>query len=416
MIKTKLFNHAEWPKTLAFFVLMASGTFVVFSNFILKYWYLSSAEMVFIYILPWFMMWPFLSYEVVLSKQHRIEFLMMALIIILGFFNANMSDNMFQSFPAMRSFILSGIIPLWISMFVISEDKYRILVYYICCGWLLIIGVTEIINYLFTDNDLVFIYHTIPLGTLIILLFIGPLYLLVSASKKLKLFSIFVLTLGLIVVALANKRGTFLSIGGMALAWIYYRYIRGSAYIIILLFASIVGIFAGWQYYKSLDKDIPYHNSILHRLELYPFSFHIYQKHPFFGTGLRAFSHNIYLKDYQMHNKSLDSFGATVNKLQTFDNMIVTGLVEMGSIMTICYLGLIFYIISRYCWKTQPFSLNHQKAFILLLPLLGLAIHSMTYDSLIFPQINWLFHVQLGILAGYSTGEHEGPASPMQMN
>ena len=188
------------------------------------------------------------------------------------------------------------------------------------------------------------------------------------------------------------------------MAWIYYSYIRGSVYVITLLLISIVGLFIGWQYYRALDKKIPYHNSILHRLELYPFALHVYKKHPFFGTGLRAFSHDIYLKDYQVHNQSLDSFSVTVNKLQTFDNMALTGFVELGSIMTICYLGLIFYIIFRYCRNTQPFSLNHKKEFVLLLPLLGLAIHSMTYDSLIFPQINWLFHVQLGILAGFSKG------------
>ena len=163
---------------------------------------------------------------------------------------------------------------------------------------------------------------------------------------------------------------------------------------------------------RLLDENIPYHNSILHRLELYPFSLHIYQKHPFLGTGLRAFSHESYLIDYEVHNKSLDTFNETVIKLQTFDNMILTGLVELGSIMTICYLGLILYIIVRYCRITQPFSLNHKKEFVLLLPLLGLAIHSMTYDSLMFPQINWLFHVQLGILAGFSQAEPQGPASP----
>jgi len=36
-----------------------------------------------------------------------------------------------------------------------------------------------------------------------------------------------------------------------------------------------------------------------------------------------------------------------------------------------------------------------------LLVLFGLLSISMSYDSLLFPPINWLFHVQLGIMAGY---------------
>ena len=404
MIKTKFSINAEWPKTLTLIVFMTSGTFILFSDLLLKYKQFSPDEIVFIFILPWVMLWSFLFCDVLLSKQHRIEIMIMTIIIILGIINVSMSDNIYQSFFTMRIFILSGIIPLWISMFIIADDRSRKLIYYFCCSWLLIIAIVEIVNYLFTNNDLIFINHAIPLGTLVILLFVGPLSILLSNQKRLKIFSLFLVFIGLIIITLTDKRGTFLAIGGMSLAWIYYSYIRGSVYVITLLLISIVGLFIGWQYYRALDKKIPYHNSILHRLELYPFALHVYKKHPFFGTGLRAFSHDIYLKDYQVHNQSLDSFSVTVNKLQTFDNMALTGFVELGSIMTICYLGLIFYIIFRYCRNTQPFSLNHKKEFVLLLPLLGLAIHSMTYDSLIFPQINWLFHVQLGILAGFSKG------------
>jgi hypothetical protein len=36
-----------------------------------------------------------------------------------------------------------------------------------------------------------------------------------------------------------------------------------------------------------------------------------------------------------------------------------------------------------------------------LLALLGFAIHSLSYDSLVFPPVNWVFHVQLGLMAGY---------------
>jgi hypothetical protein len=40
-----------------------------------------------------------------------------------------------------------------------------------------------------------------------------------------------------------------------------------------------------------------------------------------------------------------------------------------------------------------------------VLVLLGFAIHSLTYDSLLFPPVNWLFHVQVGIMAGYQASE-----------
>jgi len=298
-------------------------------------------------------------------------------------------------------------------MFIIKDDSSRKTMYYFSCGWLFILTFIEIVNYLITDSAMLFMVHPIPIGTLVILLLSGPLFILVSDQKRQKMFGAILVIMGLILVAISNKRGTYLAISGMAVAWIYYRYIRTTNYTIIALLICLMVIIIGWNHSKYLDNKIPHHSTILHRLELYPFALHVYLKHPFWGIGLRSYSHESYLKDYQVHNKTLDTFNKTVIKLQTFDNIALTGFVELGSIMTICYLGLIFLIIYRYCRNTQPFSLNHKKEFVLLLPLLGLAIHSMTYDSLLFPQINWLFHVQLGILGGFSKAGHQGSASPM---
>ena len=137
---------------------------ILFSNLILGYRQFSPAEIVFIYILPWFMLWSFLFYDVVLSKQYRIEIILMTIIIILGIINVYMSDNNYQSFLSMRIFILSGIIPLWTSMFVMADDKSRNLMYYISCGWLYIITIIELVNYLITNNSSILLNYAIPLG------------------------------------------------------------------------------------------------------------------------------------------------------------------------------------------------------------------------------------------------------------
>jgi hypothetical protein len=46
-----------------------------------------------------------------------------------------------------------------------------------------------------------------------------------------------------------------------------------------------------------------------------------------------------------------------------------------------------------------------------VLVLLGLAIHSLSYDSLLNPPVNWLFHVQLGIMAAFKVPETAPPES-----
>jgi O-antigen ligase len=153
--------------------------------------------------------------------------------------------------------------------------------------------------------------------------------------------------------------------------------------------------------FARLDPNIGRHAAILHRLELYNFALHIWKNHPFMGIGLRSFTHAQYLPDYHLRNQALHEFPQAVAKLQTLDNMLLTGLVELGTVMTLFYLGLVILILAKYCRRLRSLPESSPLDWYRVLVLLGFAIHSLTYDSLLFPPINWLFHVQVGIMAGY---------------
>ena len=126
---------------------------------------------------------------------------------------------------------------------------------------------------------------------------------------------------------------------------------------------------------------------------------------PLMGIGLRPFTHEKYLTDYQLHNQDLREFPQAVATLQTFDNMLLTAMVELGSLMTLLYLVLIVGIVVRYCRKLWSSPEPSILGWYRLLVLFGFAIHSLSYDSLLFPSVNWLFHVQLGIMAGYQASD-----------
>ena len=104
--------------------------------------------------------------------------------------------------------------------------------------------------------------------------------------------------------------------------------------------------------------------------------------------------------------KILSDFPQHVAKLQTLDNMLLTGLVEFGTVMTLFYLALVIVILVKYCRSLRSFPESSPLDWYRVLVLLGFAIHSLSYDSLLVPPVNWLFHVQMGIMAGYhaSTG------------
>ena len=259
----------------------------------------------------------------------------------------------------------------------------------------------------------IFTLHTIPMGTLLLLLSAGPLQFWASGSPRLKLAGRGLLLLGFITILLTQKRGTFLAITAMALAGALYRRRRFG----YLLFAGLLALgllipFKGVTAYRALDPKIQSHFNILYRLEMYPFAWHIFQKQPLLGIGLRPLTLEKYLSDYQQHThlKNLTSYARQV---QTLDNMLLTAFVELGALMALTYLGLMVFILITYCRHVGSLKAGRGEALLRLLPLLGFALHSLTYDSLVFPGVAWLFHAQLGMLAAMSwAGQQESAGQP----
>ena len=62
-------------------------------------------------------------------------------------------------------------------------------------------------------------------------------------------------------------------------------------------------------------------------------------------------------------------------------------------------------ILVKYCRILRSFPESSPWDWYRVLVLLGFAIHSLSYDSLLVPPVNWLFHVQVGIMAGYHASE-----------
>ncbi|MHB9073842.1 MAG: O-antigen ligase family protein [Desulfobaccales bacterium] len=402
IFKTPLFNR------LAFYALLASGASVILlcsPNILGKridYW-----DRIIIFILPWGMLWLAYACQVLTNRDHRFEIILIVAIITLGVINAFLSDSVAKSTPQMRDFLAGGVFALWASMFLLTGQHRRQVFDWLCCICLAIIVPVEVIWWFVRDanhNEVfhIFTLHAIPLGTLIILLSPGPIHLLVSKNFKVKLCGWLLVLSSLTLIFITHKRSTWLAMAAMLVLGILYL-VRRRRYLLVTLFVVMTLILSvqAKRMYAHLDPDIPRYASILQRVELYNFALHIWETHPFLGMGLRPMTHAKYLTDYHQLNKNLTDFPQSVAKLQTFDNLVLTGFVELGSLMTLTYLGLVLFIVARYIRALRSSPATEVTDWYRLLVLFGLFIHSMSYDSLLFPPINWLFHVQLGIMAGY---------------
>jgi hypothetical protein len=62
---------------------------------------------------------------------------------------------------------------------------------------------------------------------------------------------------------------------------------------------------------------------------------------------------------------------------------------------------LIIYLLRNIFRSIREKPEKRLHAVLLLTPLFGFFIHSMTFDSLIYPHLNWLFHSYLGLMANF---------------
>lgn len=390
----------------AFYALLCSGAFIIllWSPKVLG-GHVSPLITTIIFIFPWLMVCLVYSWQTITDRSHRVEIVCIIAIIILGVINTALSDSFSKSIFEMRTFLLTGILAFWAAMFLITDQHRRQVFDWFCCACLAIIVAVELTSWvLHVSNFDIFSRNPIPLGTLVILLSSGLLALLLSPHLRVKIGGWLLTSLGLILLRYAGKRGSFLAVAAMFLGWMLFKS-RRLRYLaaIALLTIGFVAVFQGPRLVARLNPAIPHQFTILYRLEMYPFALHVWQIHPIMGIGLRSFTHQRYLANYQQHYPNLQGFSENAAHMQTFDNMLLTGFVELGTVMMLFYLGLVIFIIIRY-YRTLCISPGSTTLdWFRLLIILGFAVHSLTYDSLLFPPVNWLFHVQLGLMAAYPT-------------
>ena len=397
---------------LAFYCLLGSGAYIIllWSPNVMGELFSRYTKSI-IYIFPWLMLCLAYSWQIITDREHRLIIILIISIIILGIVNTSLSDSVSNSIDSMRNFLLTGIFALWAAMFLLNDQPRRQAFDWFCAGALAVVILGEMIVYVARGNYgpgvfEVFALHPIPLGTLIILLSPGLARLIGAKNAAAKLLGWLLVLFGGCLIFLTHKRGTWLALAAMLAAGMIYL-CRRQKYLLIsicLVIALILPLQAKHRLAR-LDPNIGHYLSILHRLEFYHFALHVWKTHPLMGIGLRPFTHEKYLHDYHLHNQDLQAFPQAVATLQTFDNMFLTAFVELGSLMTLLYLGLIMVIVIRYCRKLWSSPEPSLLGWYRVLVLCGFAIHSLSYDSLLFPSVNWLFHVQLGIMAGYHSSD-----------
>ena len=111
---------------LAFWAFLVSGIFTVLlsSPNVLGIGY-SSRLGIFLYLAPWILLWLRYSWGMITDKNLRPEIILLLILIFLGVLNVIHSDDPSNSYRSMPVFLLSGVVALWTSMFLFTDQRRR---------------------------------------------------------------------------------------------------------------------------------------------------------------------------------------------------------------------------------------------------------------------------------------------------
>ncbi len=243
-----------------------------------------------------------------------------------------------------------------------------------------------------------------PLMHRIMLMGFAPLFLVYTTPPGLtrqRVSGICVLLLCYLVFVVGRVRSTlFLPVLGVGASLCVGA--MKKKYFFLLLAASILcGILFAQLHPKKWEKiTTPTDETFYYRIESYPFSWHIAQNHPLLGIGLRA-PRMDFLADYEIHypygNKTM--FSQTVENIRTSENIFLTFMVDLGLPFVLLYLGALLKLFARLTLLLAKHADNTiVPPMVLFLPLVIGILYSMLYDSFLYPQVCWFFHLLLGMV------------------
>ena len=346
--------------------------------------------------------------RIVHIKNWPSEVKFVLIIITLGILNICFSEDRQASYKGMGLFLISGIMIFSFTFFIFRSKLKQQIFYYLCTVCLLtliIFGIIEFvqqINYpgkrilLFSDNP-------IPAGSLLILLSSGPIMLFEQTKTRWgKNALLLCLVMAVLIIILIGQRGPILAILIMASIWAAQRNKRLGIFSLIILI--LLGI--GFQFRDQIP--IQYKDQLLKtetifvRLEFYNVAWQVVKDKPFFGIGFNAPLTKYISKDYEPKIYPADSkytFQSIITGGETFDNMALFFLAQTGLLFSGAYVCLIFCLINILIKNNNENMDIKQQRILLLIILIGFSVHSMTYESLRYPHLNWLFHSLLGLVA-----------------
>ena len=341
------------------------------------------------------------------EKKVPKEVLWALLVFILGLISSLLSKNPWTSTKATVLFVTSGPFIFIATRFLFESTKNQKVFLLLTSITLLSLGFFGIYEHNYNNlkigyqGILLFQENPLPAGALLLLLSASPLILLSrKQSTPLKLVLFLSLVFSAISILLLAKKGPIL---GLVVTLLFLLVLANRKYIIFLL--GLIFITGSLLYFSDTTlskykRFFKLNSSVTQRAENYFFGFHVFKEEPIWGVGFKT-DLTPYFDDYDLKfsdKKREYGYKQVLGWNHTFENIFMGFLIEMGSLFSIVYFGGVIYIVIVFFEKFRAPPEKNLAGMFTIAFIVGFAAISCTFDTLRFPNLNWLFHSFLGLM------------------
>ena len=345
-----------------------------------------------------------------LARKQRARVSLVEALVSLGLIILCTASGLLSATPlssSLRGFVVmaSGLGGFWCARILLINTSARAAFTILCLGILTAILVLIFWGYWNTGDVNEFIYtNPHPVVHVLLLLTFAPLSLLALRKPLITVFiSVPLLVCVYLALYLSGTRidsGVLISLVLLFVAVILVP-IRSYRILTLMIVLLLIASCTTSHYIAHVSKKEFSHSTYqASRVELYPFSWHIAKQHPFFGIGLRS-PRVEYLQNYEIWypNTNKDTFVSDVTVAVTSENVFLTFMSDLGLPFFALYsFALLILLFRLFRAVVRPVSETFFHPLALLLPITGSLLHSMTTDTLLYPQLCWYFHILLGLI------------------
>ncbi len=335
------------------------------------------------------------------------EVLWALLVFVLGLTSSLLSENPWLTTKSTVLFVASGPIIFIATRYLFEPTKNQNSFLLLTSLALLGLGVFGIYEHNYNNPKigyqgiLLFQENPLPAGAILLLLSVSPLiFLRHKQPTTLKFVLLLSLVFSVASILLLAKKGPIL---GLVVTLLFLFILVNRKYIIFLL--GLIFITGNLLYFSDTtfskyERFFKLNSSVTQRAENYFFGLHVFKENPIWGVGFKA-DFTPYFDNYDLKfsdKRKKYSYQQFLGWNHTFENIFMGFLIEMGSLFSIVYFGGVIYLVITYLKKFRAPPQKNLAGLLTIAVIVGFAAISCTFDTLRFPNLNWLLHSFLGLM------------------